>query len=169
MVLFRLKGPIDGRSAYAPLFGVTSKSDFATELLVAQNTRPSECLTVGVDSSTILYFISACLNKTLSIPFCAFFCCCMTNKNVILRTAMTATQPAYLEFIDFIAAGTTPEQIIAFRPSPTAQNRVKELIAQEKEDGLSPEEQAELDHFFHLEHILRVAKARAEQILARAS
>jgi hypothetical protein len=82
---------------------------------------------------------------------------------------MTAVCPAYFEFIDFIAAGTTPEQIIAFRPSPAAQQRVEELIAREKEGNLAPEEQSELDHFFQLEHILRVAKARAEQILARAS
>ncbi len=82
---------------------------------------------------------------------------------------MAAVYPGYLEFIDFIAAGTTPEQIIAFRPSDIAQQRVEELIAREKEDGLSPDEKAELDHFLQLEHIVRVAKLRAEQILARAS
>jgi hypothetical protein len=82
---------------------------------------------------------------------------------------MTVAHPVYLEFIDFIAAGTTPEQIIAFRPSPKAQQRVEELIAREKDDHLSPDEQSELDYFFQLEHIFRVAKARAEQILTRAS
>ncbi len=82
---------------------------------------------------------------------------------------MSASHAAYLEFIDFIAAGTTPEQIIAFRPSSTAQERLEELIAREKDARLSPGEKDELDHFFQLEHILRVAKARAEQILARVS
>lgn len=82
---------------------------------------------------------------------------------------MTVAHPAYLEFIDFIASGTTPEQIVAFHPSAQAQDRVEDLIAREKEGRLSPDERAELDHFFQLEHILRVAKARAEQILARAS
>lgn len=38
-------------------------------------------------------------------------------------------------------------------------------MAREKEGGLSPEEKAELDHFMDLEHILRMAKARARQIL----
>jgi hypothetical protein len=66
-------------------------------------------------------------------------------------------------------AGTTPEQIIAFRPFAMAQQRVEELIAREKDDHLSPDEQSELDYFFQLEHILRVAKARAEQIMTRAS
>ncbi len=82
---------------------------------------------------------------------------------------MTAAQPVYWELIDFIAAGTTPEQVIDFRPSATAQERVEQLIAKAKEDQLSVDEQTELDYFFQLEHILRVAKARAEQILARAS
>jgi hypothetical protein len=82
---------------------------------------------------------------------------------------MTSGDPAYFEFIDFIAAGATPEQIIAFRPSPIAQERVEELIAREKEQRLSAEERSELDYFFQLEHIFRVAKARAQQILTRAS
>lgn len=40
-------------------------------------------------------------------------------------------------------------------------------MEREKEGGLSSEEQAELDHFLELEHILRMAKARAQQILSR--
>jgi hypothetical protein len=75
--------------------------------------------------------------------------------------------PAYFEIIDFIATGTTPEAVVRFRPSPEAQHRVAELIEREKESGLSAEEKAELDHFTELEHILRVAKARARQILSR--
>jgi hypothetical protein len=75
--------------------------------------------------------------------------------------------PAYFEIIDFIAAGTTPEGVVGFRPSPEAQHRVAELIEREKESGLSAEEKAELDHFTELEHILRMAKARARQILTR--
>ena len=80
---------------------------------------------------------------------------------------MSTTSPAYLEIIDFIAAGTTPEAVVDFRPSAEAQKRVAELIEREKESGLSPEEGAELDHFMELEHILRMAKARARQILSR--
>jgi hypothetical protein len=74
---------------------------------------------------------------------------------------MAFANPAYFEFIDFIAAGTTPERIIAFRPSPAAQLRVEELIAKEKSEGLPADERSELEYFFQLEHILRVAKARA--------
>ena len=80
---------------------------------------------------------------------------------------MSTVSPAYFEIIDFIAAGTTPESVVHFRPSPGAQRRLAELVDREKESGLSAEEKAELDHFMELEHILRMAKARARQILAR--
>jgi len=80
---------------------------------------------------------------------------------------MSTASPAYFEIIDFIATGTTPEAVAHFRPSSEAQQRVSDLIEQEKENGLSPEEKAELDHFMELEHILRMAKARARQILSR--
>jgi hypothetical protein len=78
---------------------------------------------------------------------------------------MSAAHPAYLELVDFIAAGTTPESVVQFRPSVEAQQRLAELIALAQEDRLRPEEKAELDHFMELEHILRMAKARARQIL----
>jgi hypothetical protein len=81
---------------------------------------------------------------------------------------MSAASPVYFEIIDFIAAGTTPEAVVQYSPSPEAQQRVAELIEREKESGLSHEEKAELDHFEELEHILRMAKAKARQILARA-
>ena len=80
---------------------------------------------------------------------------------------MSTASPAYFEIIDFIAAGTTPEAVARFRPSPDAQQRVIELMEREKEQGLSQEEKAELDHFMELEHILRMAKAKARQILMR--
>jgi hypothetical protein len=47
-----------------------------------------------------------------------------------------------------------------------AQARVAELVEREKESQLTPEQSAELAHFLELEHILRVAKARARLILA---
>jgi hypothetical protein len=80
---------------------------------------------------------------------------------------MSTATPAYLEIIDFIAAGTTPDSVAHFQPSTEAQQRVSELVEREKENGLSPDEKAELDHFMELEHILRMAKAKARQILSR--
>lgn len=80
---------------------------------------------------------------------------------------MSTVSPAYLEIIDFIASGSTSEEVAHFRPSAKAQRRVAELVEREKAVGLCPEEKAELDHFMELEHILRMAKAKAKQLLRR--
>ncbi|MDP9169781.1 MAG: hypothetical protein M3N54_04130, partial [Acidobacteriota bacterium] len=72
----------------------------------------------------------------------------------------------YLELIDLIAAGTTPDAVAHFHPSPEAQRRLEDLIESEKTTGLPPEDKAELDHLMELEHI-RMAKASARQILSR--
>lgn len=50
---------------------------------------------------------------------------------------------AYEEIIDFIA-----------------------VIHREKTDSISQEEKNELDHYLELEHIIRLAKARARQRIA---
>ncbi len=68
---------------------------------------------------------------------------------------------AYEEIINFFAAGPSPQHIINFQPSATVQDRVADLIFQEKTTGLSNNEKSELDHYLLLEHILRLTKARA--------
>jgi hypothetical protein len=75
------------------------------------------------------------------------------------------TVKAYEEVVDFIAAGTTPQNVIAFRPSAAAQARVEDLLGREKEGGLSAAEKSELDHYLQLEHLMRLAKARARDFL----
>lgn len=71
----------------------------------------------------------------------------------------------YEEVIEFIAAGTDPSGLVAFQPSETAKSRVVELIEREKSGKVSAEEREELEHYLHLEHIMRLAKARARQHL----
>lgn len=75
------------------------------------------------------------------------------------------TVKAYEEVVDFIAAGTTPQNVIAFRPSEAAQERITDLLAREKDGELSGEEKSELDHYLQLEHLMRLAKARARDFL----
>lgn len=72
---------------------------------------------------------------------------------------------AYEELVDFIAAGTTSKDVVAFRPSETTRAHVADLIQRQKTVGLSAEETAELNYFLQLEHILRLAKARARRRL----
>jgi hypothetical protein len=73
---------------------------------------------------------------------------------------------AYEEIIEFIAAGTTPGHVAAFRPSANTKARVADLIQREKASGISPDEESELQHYLQLEHLMRLAKARARQHLA---
>lgn len=75
---------------------------------------------------------------------------------------------AYDEIVDFIAAGTTPQMVIAFQPSEKAKARVAELVEREKTVGLSADESSELDSYLRLEHIMRLAKARAQSLCGNA-
>ena len=77
----------------------------------------------------------------------------------------TNSVKAYEEIIDFIAAGTTPQNVVVFRPSEAAQERVADLLARAKDDELLPEEKSELDHYLQLEHLIRLAKVRARDFL----
>ena len=74
-----------------------------------------------------------------------------------------STLRAYEEIVDFIAAGASPQNVVAFRPSETAKERVADLIQREKTASLSSDERSELDHYLQLEHLMRLAKARARR------
>ncbi len=75
------------------------------------------------------------------------------------------TVKVYEEMIDFIAAGTTPQNVVNFRPSESAQARVEDLLSREKDGKLNLSEKSELDHYLQLEHLMRLAKARARDFL----
>ena len=70
------------------------------------------------------------------------------------------------EEVDFIAAGSSPDSVVAFRPSETAKARVSALVLQDKAEGVSASEAAELEHYLQMEHLMRLAKARARQFSA---
>jgi DNA replicative helicase MCM subunit Mcm2 (Cdc46/Mcm family) len=73
---------------------------------------------------------------------------------------------AYEEVIDFIARGGSPDTVVAFRPSEEARAYVAELVAREKKSDFTAEERSELNTYLQLEHIMRLAKARARQYLS---
>lgn len=82
---------------------------------------------------------------------------------------MNAIQPVYIELVDFVARGSSPEEVANFRPSPEAQRRVADLLERQRESKLTDEEASELDGYVQLEHILGLAKAKAQLILASPS
>lgn len=71
---------------------------------------------------------------------------------------------AYQEIVELIA-GANPAGVAAFRPSDEARARVAELIDREKSQKLDPDERSELEQYLQLEHVMRLAKARARQLL----
>ena len=71
----------------------------------------------------------------------------------------------YDEVIEFIAS-SSPQNVIAFRPSEEAKARVADLIFREKTEGLRNDEKSELDHYLQIEHVVRLARARAHHHLA---
>ena len=73
---------------------------------------------------------------------------------------------AYEEIVDLIASGSGPAVVASYRASPAIRQRVADLIEREKADVLSEEEQSELDHYMQLEHVMRLAKARAQTRLS---
>lgn len=73
------------------------------------------------------------------------------------------TLRAYEELVDFIASGTNPSSVIAFRPSDSVKDRVRDLIYFEKTRGITEDEKSELDHYMQLEHLMRLAKAKARK------
>ena len=74
---------------------------------------------------------------------------------------------AYDEIVEFIAAGTTPDSVARFEPSQQTKDYVADLIHKEKASGLTPDESSELDHFIKLEHLMRLAKARARTLCSQ--
>jgi hypothetical protein len=67
--------------------------------------------------------------------------------------------------IDVLTSQPTPEQVMALQPSPELQARISVLLERRKEGALSDEEESELDRYFYLEHLARMAKAKAYQHL----
>lgn len=72
---------------------------------------------------------------------------------------------AYEEIIEFIAS-RNPREVVDFKPSEPASQRAWSLVERQKAANLSAEEQDELQHYLELEHLMRLAKARARQLLA---
>jgi hypothetical protein len=75
---------------------------------------------------------------------------------------------AYEKLAEFIAA-RGPREVIEFKPSKSAQKRVRDLIEREKTVDISPDEKEELDNCMALEHLMCLAKAHARLLLARGS
>ena len=68
--------------------------------------------------------------------------------------------------LDFLASTPTPEQIIAYQPPDALQQRLSELLAQNRSGGLNSAEQTELDEFLRMNRFMSRLKLKARHKLA---
>lgn len=70
------------------------------------------------------------------------------------------------EVLDFLLSAPTPQDVIAMRPSSTAQEHLRYLLDSNRNNTLNDAERAELDAYLQLEHFVRRLKIRAQEKLA---
>lgn len=65
------------------------------------------------------------------------------------------------EVLEFLVSQPTPTEILALRPGPSLQARVDELLAKSQTGQLAPDEERDWEQYAYLEHLVRLAKAKA--------
>lgn len=73
--------------------------------------------------------------------------------------------PVFEELVDFLVE-ENPERFANFQTTEKVRERVWELVRREKNEGLIEKEKAELDTYAQLEHLMRLAKAKARLTIA---
>ena len=77
-------------------------------------------------------------------------------------TSEASTSVVYADVLDFLVTTPTPEAILAYKVSKETQTRLRTLLEKNREEGLSPAEEAELDTFEQIEQMMMFLKARAK-------
>lgn len=78
---------------------------------------------------------------------------------------VTLQQSVYDDLAEFLAS-LSPQKVLAYQPSEKKQRRLSELLSRKQAASLTESEANELEHFFTLERIIRLAKAHALTLLA---
>lgn len=68
----------------------------------------------------------------------------------------------------FFLANLSPRKVLAYKASEKAQERVNVLLEKNASVGLTADENAEMERYMTVEHIVRLAKAKAMQKLNRS-
>jgi hypothetical protein len=67
------------------------------------------------------------------------------------------------DVLETLARLPSPQEVLALRPAPTLQDRIEELLDKNRNSGLSGDEKKEWARCEYIEHLIRLAKARAIQ------
>ena len=81
-----------------------------------------------------------------------------------LREFNAASQPGFVgatQVLEFLAGLPSPEEILALRSSEALQTRVDVLLEKNRTEGLTLAEEQEWEQYQYLEHLVRIAKAKA--------
>ena len=65
------------------------------------------------------------------------------------------------DVLETLASLPTLEEVLALRPSTALQERLDDLLEKNCSGGLSPEDQGAWEQYQYVEHLVRLAKARA--------
>lgn len=65
------------------------------------------------------------------------------------------------DVLEFLAGLPSPEEILAFRSTSLLRDRVSELLEKNRTTGLAADEEEEWQRYQYLEHLVRLAKAKA--------
>lgn len=81
-----------------------------------------------------------------------------------LREFNATAQPGFegiADVVEILAGLPTPEEILALHPADALQARISTLLEKNRTEGLNPGEEQEWAQYEYLEHVLRMAKAKA--------
>ncbi len=79
---------------------------------------------------------------------------------------LSLKQPAvpahiYHSIVDFLAGNPSPEALAAFGPTPEMQERLRTLLSRSHAGSATAVEQAELDEYERIEHLMVLIKSRS--------
>ena len=65
------------------------------------------------------------------------------------------------DVLETLARLPSPQEILALRPSPALQERISTLVDKQRIGGLSADEERDWQNYQYIEHLVRIAKAKA--------
>lgn len=88
-----------------------------------------------------------------------------TSERLSELIVLSLQQPAlpahiYRFILDFLARNPAPEELAAFGPTDEMRERLQLLLNRSRSDSLTPGEQAELDEYERIEHLMVLIKTR---------
>jgi hypothetical protein len=65
------------------------------------------------------------------------------------------------DVLETLAHLPSPQEILALRPSPALQERISTLVDKQRKGSLSADEERDWQKYQYIEHLVRIAKAKA--------